>query len=136
MGIPTAWIISPDPDTQRLIGLNLSRRGFRVLAGPPQNGLSLSGIQPHLIILDIDLPDKLGWEAGKTLRQSHELEEVPLILILPVAPAARRLAPLQPVRWVEKPLAIDALLTLVRESLIPLGANAETFEGIGLRTAM
>lgn len=40
-----------------------------------------------------------------------------MILLLSAAPTARRLTPLQPVRWLEKPLAMDVLLALVRQSL-------------------
>jgi hypothetical protein len=46
-----------------------------------------------------------------------------MILLLSTAPAARRLVPLQPVRWLEKPLAMDVLLALVRESLGQQGAK-------------
>ncbi|NIV28052.1 MAG: hypothetical protein GWN58_00675 [Anaerolineae bacterium] len=53
------------------------------------------------------------------------MQRVPLILILAVAPTASRLVPLRPVRWAEKPLAMDALLALVRESLARPGAERE-----------
>lgn len=31
MDIPVAWVIGPDADTRRLVGLNLSKRGFHVV---------------------------------------------------------------------------------------------------------
>ena len=125
MDVHKIWVISPDPDTRRLIGLNLSKRGFGVLETSPQDGLvpfgfaqdRPSGAKPLIIILDVDPPDESGWEAASVLRQSPGLQERPMILLLSAAPAARRLVPLQPVRWLEKPLAMDALLALVRESL-------------------
>jgi DNA-binding response OmpR family regulator len=119
------WVISPDPDTRRLIGLNLSKRGLRVLEASPQGELALSGAKPHLIILDVDPPDESGWEAASVLRQSPRLQGVPLILVLAAAPTASRLVPLRPVRWMEKPLAMDALLALVRECLTPPEAERE-----------
>jgi len=133
MDIHEIWVISPDPDTRRLIGLNLNKRGFGVLETSPQDGLvpfggvypeqsrgaqdRPSGAEPRLIILDMDPPGELGWEAATALRQSPRLQGTPMILLLSAAPAARRLVPLQPVRWLEKPLAMDALLALVRQSL-------------------
>ena len=117
MDVPLVWVISPDPDTRRLIGLNLSKRGLLILEASPQGSLALSGAKPHLIILDVDPPDESGWEAASELRQSPWLQGVPLTLLVATAPTARRLVPVQPVRWVEKPLAMDTLLALVRESL-------------------
>jgi DNA-binding response OmpR family regulator len=117
MDTPMVWIISPDPDTRRLIGLNLSKRGFRVLETSSQDGLALPREKPQLIILDVEPPDESGWQTARTLRRSFWTQAVPLILLLSSAPAPSRLVPFQPVRWLEKPLAIDALLSLVRESL-------------------
>lgn len=117
MDVPMAWIISSDPDTRRLIGLNLSRRGFRTLDASPQDELAASGAKPHLIILDVNPPDESGWEAVGALRRSPWAQGVPLILLLASAPRASQITPFQPVRWVEKPLDMDTLLALVRESL-------------------
>ena len=133
MDVHKIWVISPDPDTRRLIGLNLSKRGFGVLETSPQDRLvpfggvypersrgaqdRPSGAEPLLIILDMEPPGESGWEAASVLRQRPELQETPMILLLSAAPAARRLISLQPVRWLEKPLAMDVLLALVRESL-------------------
>ena len=117
MDVPMVWVISPDPDSRRLIGLNLNKPESCILEASPQNGLVTSCADPQLIILDVEPPDESGWEAASAQRQSPRLQGVPLILVLADAPTASRLVPLQPVRWPEKPLAIDALLTLVRESL-------------------
>jgi len=125
MDVHKIWVISPDPDTRRLIGLNLNKRGFGVLETSLQDGLvpfgfaqdRPSGAEPQLIILDVDPPNESGWETASTLRQIPGLQETPMILLLSAAPAARRLVPLQPVRWLEKPLDMNALLALVRQSL-------------------
>ena len=62
MDVHKIWVISPDPDTRRLIGLNLNKRGFGVLETSPQDGLEPSGAEPQLIILDMDPPGESGWE--------------------------------------------------------------------------
>jgi DNA-binding response OmpR family regulator len=115
--LPVVWIISPDPDTRRLIGLNLSRRGFPTMEASPQDALATANAKPQLIVLDVNPPDESGWEAARALRRSPWVQGVPLILLLAAAPRTSQLAPLEPVRWVEKPLAIDVLLVVVREIL-------------------
>ncbi len=123
MDVHKIWVISPDPDTRRLIGLNLNKRGFGVLETSPQDGLVPSGTEPLIIILDMDPPGESGWQAAGVLRQSPGLQGAPMILLLSAAPAASRLVSLQPVRWLEKPLAMDVLLALVRESVGRQGAE-------------
>jgi DNA-binding response OmpR family regulator len=114
---PIVWIISRDPDTRRLISLNLNKRGFQIQESSSQSELPSSSARPQLIILDANLPDEPDWEAIGALRQQPSTNGVPLILLLADAPAASRLAPFQPVRWVAKPLAIDTLLLVAREYL-------------------
>lgn len=117
MDLPVIWIISPDLDARRLIGLNLKKRGLGVLETSPQDRPESFNVEPQLIILDMDLPDESGWEAASALRRGPGVQATPIILLLSAAPTARRLVPLQPVRWLEKPLAMDALLALVWQGL-------------------
>ena len=117
MDLPMIWIISPDLDARRLIGLNLKKRGFGVLETSPQDRPESCCVEPQLIILDMDQPDESGWEAASALRRGLGVQATPMILLLSAAPMARRLVPLQPVRWLEKPLAMDALLALVWQGL-------------------
>jgi heterodisulfide reductase subunit C len=124
MDKPVVWVISPHSNTRQLIGLNLSKRGFHTLE-IPQSSLALPDAKPDVVILDVDPPDELGGEGVRAIRQSPHLKGVPLILILADAPSISRLAPLQPIRWVKKPLAIDALLTTVQESLAQQGRRYE-----------
>jgi DNA-binding response OmpR family regulator len=111
------WLISPDSDTRRLIRLNLSKRGFRVLEASSQDELVSSRTKPQLIILDVDPPGKLKREVAEALRRNPWAQGTPLILLLTIAPTPSQLARLQPARWVEKPLAMNVLLASVRECL-------------------
>ncbi|HSR33501.1 MAG TPA: hypothetical protein VLY63_23285 [Anaerolineae bacterium] len=115
--MPMVWVISSDSDTRRLIGLNLSKRGLCLQEMSSQGEMVRSGASPELIILDEDPHGRAGWKEAKALRRYPRLPDVPLILIVSTAPTPSQLVSLQPVRWVEKPLAMDILLALVQESL-------------------
>jgi len=108
-----------------MIGLNLSKRGYHTLEIPhdtPSYGdLALPEEKPDAIVLDIDPPGELDGAAIQDLRAQGELRHVPLVLVLGDAPSKGRLAQLQPVHWVRKPLAIDALLTTVHKALAQQG---------------
>lgn len=117
MGVLTIWVISSDSDTRRLIGLNLSRRGLRPQEMSSQSETVSFGSTPHLIILDEDPDTESFYGEAKALRQNPRLPDVPLILILSAAPSSSELVPLEPVSWLEKPLAMDTLLSFVQKSL-------------------
>ncbi len=125
MDTPTVWVISPDPETRRLIELNLTKRGFNTVEASLQGNLPASNVPPQLIILDVDLPGTSGLEVVDSLRRTFKVEGVPLVLLLSTAPTAGQLAAFQPARWLEKPLAMDSLLALVRESIASQQAEQE-----------
>ena len=59
MGVATAWVISPHPSTRQLVGLNLNKRGFRILEAAVPSDLGRPDVEPDLIVVDIDPPPKL-----------------------------------------------------------------------------
>ena len=61
--MPVVWAISPHSSTRQLVGLNLSKRGFRVLEASSPSGAELADARPDLIVVDVDPPDESGWEA-------------------------------------------------------------------------
>ena len=111
------WVIGSDCDTRRLIGLNLIKRGLRIREISPEGEPAPAGADPQLIILDSEPDGEMDWTAASALRESPWLRSVPLVLILAAAPTPSRLVSLQPVRWVEKPVDMDVLVSLVREGL-------------------
>jgi heterodisulfide reductase subunit C len=122
--VPVIWVISPHPNTQQMIGLNLSKRGLRTVQ-VAADGLELADAKPDLVILDVEPPDELGGHTTRCVREMPELQGVPLVLILADAPSTSRLKPLEPVRWVKKPLSIGSLLAAVQESLTQQGRRYE-----------
>jgi heterodisulfide reductase subunit C len=115
--VAAAWVISPHASTRQLVGLNLSRRGFKVWEASLPSDLRRSDAESHLIIVDIDPPNGLGWEAASSLREDPALRKVPLIFLTADAPTSGRLASLDPARWTSKPVDVRVLLEVVQECL-------------------
>jgi DNA-binding response OmpR family regulator len=111
-----AWVISRDPDMRRVIELNLCRRSIRCI-DVTLGEMGVPSFKPQVIILDVDPPAGLDWEAARALRRTNSLHAVPLIVIATASPAASQLEALKPVFHVRKPLAMDELLAVVRECL-------------------
>ena len=73
-------VIDDDENTLWLIGTLLQHNGLEVLkATSPIEGLKLAREQkPHLVLLDVMMPEMDGWEACRRLR---DFSDVPIIFI-------------------------------------------------------
>ncbi|MCA9887305.1 MAG: response regulator, partial [Anaerolineae bacterium] len=75
-------IVDDDIDSLKLIGLMLQRQGYEVLAanaGKPALAKA-EAEHPHLIILDVMMPDMSGLEVCKRLRNNAQTAEIPIIM--------------------------------------------------------
>jgi DNA-binding response OmpR family regulator len=113
-------LVEDDGVLARIIERNLSARRVRVLRAASV-GEALAAIavaRPDVILLDIDLPDRTGWDL---LRALHTRAiDVPAIIVSGTRVSPERLAEFKPVAYLPKPFPLEALLRLV------VGEEAET----------
>lgn len=85
MAVPLSVILLIEDDVliQELVKFNLEKEGFEILvAGDGRRGLELAKARkPHLILLDLMLPDLDGFEVCKILRADESMAEVPIIIL-------------------------------------------------------
>lgn len=79
----TILIIEDDPDVLILVEKILQGAGYQVLkAENGKTGLQLcKEKRPHLIFLDISLPDINGLEVAKTIKSTEEIKEIPIVVL-------------------------------------------------------
>jgi PAS domain S-box-containing protein len=118
-------VIEDDEDLASLIGQVFTREGITVqLAHSRQAGLDACfNFQPHLLVLDIGLPDGDGFNIVDWLRQHENLANIPLVVYSgrEISASERRLLTLGPTHFLTKaqvqPQQLEALvLTLLRSS--------------------
>ncbi len=110
-------VVVEDADALRhVIVLNLRRRGYRVReARTAAEALAeVREERPDLLLLDICLPDRSGWDVLRELRQSGL--EVPTIVLSAVRVTQSRLGEFHPIAYLPKPFPLDALLRLAESS--------------------
>ena len=80
MMVETILIIDDDKPTVDLISQLLKERGFEVFNAPDaQSGLRMAyKQQPDLVLLEVVLPDRDGWEVCRQLR---DLSDMPIIFL-------------------------------------------------------
>jgi CheY-like chemotaxis protein len=118
-------VVEDDKDLAQVIGSIFTRDTITVkLAGTLQEALDACGsFQPHLLVLDIGLPDGDGFNVVDWLRQHEDLARLPLVVYSgrELSPAERRQLTLGPTHFLTKarvqPLQLEALvLTMLRSS--------------------
>jgi CheY-like chemotaxis protein/MinD-like ATPase involved in chromosome partitioning or flagellar assembly len=75
-------IIDDDLDTLRLVGLMLQRQGYQITAATNgQQGLEKALEEaPHLILLDVMMPDMDGYEVTRRLRANPQTVDIPILM--------------------------------------------------------
>jgi DNA-binding response OmpR family regulator len=109
-------IVEDEATLRRIVARNLTGRGLHVdEAESAESALvAVARQRPDLLLLDINLPDRTGWDVLRELR--HRNTEVPTIVISAVRANPNRLAEFSLLAYLPKPFPLEALLRLVFET--------------------
>ncbi len=76
-------IVDDDPQLQKLLELALKRQGYEVaIASTGEEAVTgVLAFRPHLILMDVMMPDMDGYEATKRIRRMREGRDIPIIFL-------------------------------------------------------
>ena len=80
---PVVLVADDDPEILSLLSIRLNRSGFKVLEAV-DGDQALAAVQEHfpdLIVLDVMMPGKNGWEVAKELRHDARFKDVGIIVL-------------------------------------------------------
>ncbi len=121
-------LVEDDEVLRDLVLRNLQIRGHKVnTADSSEKALAqLRATDFDLIILDINLPDRTGWDVLRIAqregyitphKQDGEREQkLPVVVLSAVRVSPKRLAEFHPLAYLPKPFPMDALLRLATEA--------------------
>jgi len=109
-------LVEDEAPLRNVIARNLTSRGIDVHeASTVAEALAAANGAlrdlPDLLLLDINLPDRSGWDVLRDLRRRQV--QIPTIVISAVRVSQNRLDEFQPMAYLPKPFPIEALLRLV-----------------------
>lgn len=106
-------LVEDDAILRRTIARNLAGRGLLVREAETASQAiqALRSEPPDLLLLDINLPDRTGWDVLRDVRTAGR--PVPTIIVSAVRVSPGRLAEFEPLAYLPKPFPLEALLRLI-----------------------
>ncbi len=106
-------IVEDEALLRQVIARNLRGRGFEVReAELAADAIAMAVLEPpDLMLLDINLPDRTGWDVLRELRTRGLA--IPTIIVSAVRVSQSRLDEFHPLAYLPKPFPLEALLRIV-----------------------
>lgn len=122
MGAHRILIIDDEEDFCFFVKANLEARGgFRVeTANGGEQGLELAGtFKPHVIILDVIMPEMDGFKVLEALKQDPKTMQIPVLMLSARHDDDSKIeaAALYSERYLTKPVRMDDLLAQLKKTL-------------------
>jgi DNA-binding response OmpR family regulator len=122
-------LVEDDAPLGDVIARNLRARGHSLnVAGTAEAAiLDMASFWPDVLLLDVNLPDGTGWDVLRRLTTADR-KRVSVIVVSAAPISQKRIVEFQPLRHLQKPFPIDALVRLLNE-LSPSAAQENEMEG-------
>ena len=123
---PVILIADDDPEILTMLGIRLSKKGYQVLEAVDGNQtLNLAHKHhPDLVLLDVMMPGKNGWEVAKELRADDEFSNVGIVMLTAIGEKVNEMtSPLYGAdEYVDKPFDFADLEARIKKVLVARGA--------------
>jgi DNA-binding response OmpR family regulator len=120
---PTIFVVEDQTDLRESICEELDRAGFNAVGAPHgEKALSLlhsRGGRPALMLLDLLLPHKDGWEVVASMKADAKLRNVPIVVMSAVPPQSTSLQAQGVAATLPKPFTMEELLFVVTRFVQP-----------------
>jgi len=133
-------IVEDEADIRELLSYNLKAEGFEV-SEAGTGGEALHFIQeapPHLLLLDLMLPDVSGLDICRNIRRDSALAGIPIIMLTAKSSEVDRIVGLElgADDYVVKPFSVREVVLRVKAVLSRLGVRENSGEGVFRRGAL
>jgi two-component system, OmpR family, alkaline phosphatase synthesis response regulator PhoP len=76
-------VVDDDPEIVTLLNTRLTKRGYKVAtAGDGNRAIEIAKREkPDLVLLDVMMPGKSGWEVARALKQDPVTQDVKIVMV-------------------------------------------------------
>jgi DNA-binding response OmpR family regulator len=82
-GTASILVVDDDPEIVSMLETRLTKRGYKVSTAPDgHKALELARKErPDLVLLDVMMPGKSGWEVAKSLKSDPATEDIKIVMV-------------------------------------------------------
>jgi DNA-binding response OmpR family regulator len=110
---PTILIADDDPQILTMLGIRLAKKGYNILEASDglQTLKQAREHHPDLVLLDVMMPGKNGWEVAKEIRSDDDLKNIGIVMLTAIGEKVNELtSPLYGAdAYVDKPFDFNDL---------------------------
>jgi DNA-binding response OmpR family regulator len=79
----TVLVVDDDPEIVSMVSLRLSKKGYRVITATDGNEAleAARRERPALVVLDVMMPGRNGWEVARALKQDPVTEKMKIVML-------------------------------------------------------
>jgi CheY-like chemotaxis protein len=76
-------VVDDDPEIVTMLSARLGKRGYTVMtASDGHKAIELAKkTKPKIVLLDVMMPGKSGWEVARALKQDPETQDVKIVMV-------------------------------------------------------
>lgn len=110
-------IVDDDPEIVSMLSTRLTARGYKVSsAGDGHRALELAKRErPDVVLLDVMMPGKSGWEVARALKQDPLTEPIKIVMVTAIGQQVNEIT--SPIygadAYVDKPFEFEKLETII-----------------------
>jgi DNA-binding response OmpR family regulator len=114
-------VADDDPEILTMLGIRLSKKGYDVIEAADGNQTLAQARKHHpdVVVLDVMMPGKNGWEVAKELRADQQLSNVAIVMLTAIGERVNEMtSPLYGAdEFVDKPFEFADLESKIRRVL-------------------
>jgi DNA-binding response OmpR family regulator len=116
---PTVLVVDDDPEIVTMVSLRLGKRGYRVITASDGNEAleAARRERPALIVLDVMMPGRTGWEVARALKQDPVTEKVKIVMLTAIGASVNEMT--SPIygadAYIDKPFDFTVLESTVQK---------------------
>ena len=114
-------VVDDDPEIVTMLSTRLGKRGYKVsTAGDGHRALELAKREhPDVVLLDVMMPGKSGWEVARALKQDPGTQNVKIVMVSAIGEKTNEItAPIYGAdAHVDKPFEFEKLERVIRDLL-------------------
>lgn len=114
-------VVDDDPEIVAMLGTRLGKRGYKVsTAADGHQALELAKRErPDVVLLDVMMPGKSGWEVARALKQDPDTQGVKIVMVSAIGEKTNEItAPIYGAdAHVDKPFEFDHLERVISQLL-------------------